>query len=312
MRSLVLFMMGVVGACGTDVTADQACNAVAHSRCVQLMTCSAADFAARWPDLTTCETREKLACTESQAAPKTAATPPRTDDCAGELNVQACAAFLSGVVSPVDCLSPSGPGLDASACAFNGQCSSAFCSTASDSLCGTCATPPVAGDSCASQGCGPTMNCVAATQLCQVPGALADACNKDLPCGTSLACVGSTTTVMGSCMQKIADAGTACDATLKTGPNCDATVGLACDTAMKVCVTQPVAAAGQPCGVVTTDATRCEGGATCFIPATATTGTCVAPAADGAACDDTVGPSCLTPAKCVSGTCQLPGSTTCS
>ena len=312
MRSLVFFIL-VVGACGTDVTADQACTAVAHSRCTQLMTCSPADLAIRWPDLATCETRETLSCTESQAAPKTAATPSRTDACAGELNMQTCVAFQSGVMSPPDCLSPSGPGLDASACGFNGQCSSGFCSTPSNALCGTCTAPPVAGDSCASQACGPTMNCVTATQLCQVPVALSGACNKDMPCGVSLICVGDTTTVMGTCMQRIATAGTACDPATKTGANCDPNVGLVCDTAMKVCVTQPIAAAGAPCGAVTTAETRCTAGATCYVPDGATVGTCVAPAADGAACDDTdtVGPGCLTPAKCVTGTCQLPGSTSC-
>jgi hypothetical protein len=40
-------------------------------------------------------------------------------------------------------------------------------------------------------------------------------------------------------------------------------------------------------------------------------GLCVAPAADGSACNTDSGPDCETPAKCVGGTCQLPGSMSC-
>jgi hypothetical protein len=307
---IFLFVAAIVG-CGTDVTADQACAAVAASRCKQLMACSPADFSERWPDLPTCEARDKLACVEAQSAPKTAATPSQTDVCASEISASTCTSFLSGVMTPADCQAPTGPGADGSACEFSGQCSSAFCAIANDALCGTCAELPAAGASCASQGCGPTMICVATTQLCQAPVQAAGACNRDTPCGASLACVGATMAVMGTCVQRIATAGTACDPTRKTGPDCDPNAGLVCDSAMNVCVTQPIAATGQPCGAVGTSDTRCGGGATCVIPAQATVGVCVAPAADGAACDDTLGPSCQSPAACVGGTCQLRGTTSC-
>ncbi len=74
---------------------------------------------------------------------------------------------------------------------------------------------------------------------------------------------------------------------------------------------QPLVAAGQSCGVINNVVVACLAGASCQRPAGSTTGTCVAPAADGAACDATNGPFCSGPAKCVSGTCQLPGSASC-
>jgi hypothetical protein len=55
----------------------------------------------------------------------------------------------------------------------------------------------------------------------------------------------------------------------------------------------------------------CAAGGGCY-PVGGMTQTCLAPAADGAACDTVNGPGCLTPAKCVTagsattGTCQLP------
>ena len=112
-------------------------------------------------------------------------------------------------------------------------------------------------------------------------------------------------------MMRVATAGAQCDPRRTTGPDCEASAGLACDTTSKTCVAQPLAPAGQPCGAVGTADTACMAGATCEIPTGMTAGTCLAPAADGAACDATNGPDCLSPGKCVNGTCQLPGSMSC-
>jgi hypothetical protein len=40
-------------------------------------------------------------------------------------------------------------------------------------------------------------------------------------------------------------------------------------------------------------------------------GTCVAAAADGAACDPTNGPMCTDPAVCVNSVCEVPDPTMC-
>jgi hypothetical protein len=116
---------------------------------------------------------------------------------------------------------------------------------------------------------------------------------------------------MGTCQLEVATAGGTCDPKQATAPACSGSAGLTCDTQMLVCVPQPLASANQPCGLIGTTRTACSGGATCSIPQGETTGVCVAPAADGAACNVDSAPECETPARCVNGTCQLPGSMAC-
>jgi hypothetical protein len=308
----IALLVLVLAGCGSDLSRDQACTDLATARCGALMTCSSADLQRRWPDADTCEAREKLACMDSLAAPETAATPTTMKDCADALAEEACPAFLSGDMPPTACLPQHGPRAAGAPCAFAAECASGFCSVADDALCGTCAAAPAPGASCATSGCGPTITCVKSTMLCQIPGAATAACSKDLPCEAGLACVGATTTAMGTCQAEVTTQDAACDPKRMTGPDCSAAAGLTCDTQTMTCVQQPLAAANQPCGLIGTTRTACSGGATCVIPQGEQMGLCVAPAADGGACNTDSGPDCETPAKCVSGTCQLPGSMSCS
>src|SRR5437763_8665052 len=94
----------VVAGCGTDLSRDQACTDLSTARCGELMTCSTADLTKRWPDVDTCEAREKLACMDALAAPQTAATPASDQACADALAAATCDAFLSGVQPPAACL----------------------------------------------------------------------------------------------------------------------------------------------------------------------------------------------------------------
>ena len=75
----------LVAGCGSDLSRDQACTDLATARCGQLSTCSPADLTKRWPDASTCEAREKLACMDALAAPQTAATPTSDKACADAL-----------------------------------------------------------------------------------------------------------------------------------------------------------------------------------------------------------------------------------
>ena len=316
MRRLACLGLLMVVACGSDLTADEACTRIAQDRCTRLQACSASDLTRRWPDVASCEQREKLACTEALAAPKTANTPSTTDACAAALAAEDCPAFLAAVDPPTACVVQHGPFAAGAACSFAAQCATGFCAVAAGALCGTCAPQPMPGDSCANQGCGQTMVCVAGTQQCEVPVASGAACSSSIPCAQGLACVGGTT---GTCMAEGETVGAACDVRRLTAPDCDAAAGLACDRSSNTCVMQPLAPAGATCGEITTVFTACMSGATCVRAAGSTTGTCIAPAADGAACDSVSGPGCLFPARCVpsaagasAGTCQLPGSTTCS
>ena len=299
------------------ISADDACTAVSQARCTRLESCSPAIFARRWESTTQCATREKLTCLAALSASSTGATPAHTQGCADAITAAACDVILSPD-EPDACLPEAGPNGLGGACEFAGQCHSAYCSLGPTSVCAACAAEPQAGDSCAIAACGPGLACVTSTQLCQAPVQASGACNAGLPCAEGLACVGATASADGTCQAEVATLGTACDPQRKTGPDCSAVAGLTCDTAAKMCVAQPVVAAGQPCGLVGTVRTACAAGATCQITAPATEGTCVAPANDTEACDPSVGIGCIIPAKCVpttttgtAGTCQLPGSATC-
>lgn len=306
----VLSVLALAGCTPSGDTAADACAKVATARCDRLAMCSMADLAKRWPDEATCISRETLACQDSLAAPATAATPTTTLACADALAASSCDALFS-VTPPAECLAQPGKAAGGAACSYSAQCASGFCSVGDGQLCGVCAAAPVAGDSCATSGCGPTMTCVKATMQCQPPVGVGGACGSALPCEETLDCVGATATAMGTCMAALTTAGATCDPPRKTGPSCSATAGLACNTSTKQCVAQPLVAAGQPCGQIASVPTRCLAGATCQIPAGANVGTCVAPAGDGEPCDDVAGPGCEAPARCVAGSCQLSGSAAC-
>ncbi len=296
-----------------------ACATLAAARCTQLMTCSPADLTRRFGTLTECEARDTLGCVDALAAPGTAASPAFELACSAAVAAQSCADF-DARVTPTGCAIPAGTGSDA--CSFSAQCDTAFCGLARDAVCGTCAPVPQVGDSCATTGCGQTLVCAAATSLCQAPLAAGGACSRALPCNVGLTCVGAVAASQtpGVCTAEVTTAGAACDAKHKTGADCSATAGLTCDTATLTCATQPLAGAGSACGVSAGIDTKCSGAATCVGAGSGsgsgsgsgTLGTCVAPAADGAPCDDVAGPTCLTPARCVGGTCTLPGAETCS
>ncbi len=259
----------------------------------------------------TCEDREALGCEEGLAAPMTAATSTTVSACAQAIGAEVCTAILAAD-TPDACLAPHGAAAAGAPCQTSAQCTTGFCATDKTALCGTCAPTPAAGDSCATSGCGPSMRCVAQTQLCAVPVASGGACGRGSPCADGLACVGATMMMAnGTCTAQLATAGAACDPKNKTAADCNPDDGLACDSATNTCVAQPFAAPGGACGALGTVNTRCSGGESCTVATGQTTGTCVAPAADGAACDATVGPGCQFPARCVANVCALPGSISC-
>jgi hypothetical protein len=316
--SICLASLMLVVGCGSDPTENEACTKIAQDRCSQLQSCSAADLARRWTDLATCESRETLSCTEGLSAPKTGNNPSAVESCASALVAETCPAFLAGVNPPAACVTKKGPRANGMPCSFPAQCSSAFCAVASNALCGVCAAQPNPGDSCAAQTCGQDMVCVASTQLCQVPAAMGATCMQALPCGQGLACVGASMTTAGTCMPQATMIGAACDQRRMTAADCDPAAGLTCDRATNQCVMEPLVPTGGTCGNVNGVDNACSGGATCARPPASPTGTCVAPATDGGACDSASGPDCLFPARCVptvsggtAGTCQLPGSQSC-
>jgi len=247
------------------LTANAACTESATMHCTQLQTCSPTDLERRFGDLTTCEARIQLQCTDALNAPGTANTPENVVACATATTAESCTDFLSDKTIPEVCTTKMGSDGDGSGCQFAAQCSSAFCAFATDEVCGTCAAQPATGVSCVSQSCGQNLICVATTQTCQTPGQAGSGCSRDLPCDNALTCVGSGVGSGGSgtCVADIGSAGAACDHTHKTLPGCDTDLDLFCDTLTDLCVTQPIAAAGSACGTLNGIDVLCGSAATC-------------------------------------------------
>jgi hypothetical protein len=113
-------------------------------------------------------------------------------------------------------------------------------------------------------------------------------------------------------------AGAPCDPQQKTGPGCDRNeAGLTCNGQSKQCAAITVNGGGGACGDVDNQTALCSAGGICSGSGAGMAGTCMAAAADGAACDINLGPGCVQPARCVvtgsgtAGTCQLATASAC-
>jgi hypothetical protein len=320
LASIVFATVSMLPGCGSSTSsgpsADSACTQIAGARCERIGICSMDAVKVRFGDVATCEAAEKAACMNSLASTSTAATPATTIACAGALPSVDCADYNDNIL-PTACQSPAGKVASGGTCAFNAQCQSQFCGIDKNALCGVCQTQPKLNDSCANlTNCGPGLECVNKGAVCASEATkLGDMCSAAAPCGSGFSCVGAkaaTATVAavdGTCQQAVQTAGPACDSKRKSGASCDSTKGLACDATGLTCIAIVVASAGQPCDG---NLTVCSSAATCMIPTGATAGTCIAAAADGAACDTANGPNCLALSRCIvsgtgtSGTCEIP------
>jgi hypothetical protein len=137
-----------------------------------------------------------------------------------------------------------------------------------------------------------------------------------------------STMTMGMCQTAGSTVGAPCDTAHKADPICYGDLGLVCipsNGTIGTCQKIELLGAGATCGTIGTPETafaQCSAGGLCMkASSTDKTGTCVEPAADGAACnsDAAIGPPCLAPAKCVvpaggtgtAGTCTFPNPTQC-
>lgn len=313
--ALALALSGCGSSSSSGLSADAACSKLADARCERVGTCNVDGIQVRYGDLASCQGAQKAACMNSLAASSTGATPTTASACADALPAVDCSDYNNNLL-PAACQPAVGKLPAGAACAFSAQCGTQFCGIDKTASCGVCQPQPQVNDSCEHlTSCGAGLTCVAKGTLCvrEDPKA-GDACDADTPCGSGFSCVRSkamTTTaaaVQGVCQPAMETAGATCDAKKKTSAGCDPAKGLTCDPTSMLCVAAVVASAGQACD---DDLTFCSSAATCVIPTGATMGTCVAAAADGAACDTANGPSCLTLSRCIvtgagtSGTCQL-------
>ncbi len=315
-----------MAACGTTLlgdgggntdagpTAQQACSDLATSECNLRSSCSNGfDISATFGDLATCVSRLQTSCVAALAAPGTGATAAQAESCAQAETTESCSSYHDAL-APSACLPPAGTVAAGSPCAFAGQCQTSFCAIADDEVCGVCAAPPQAGDSCASSGCGVGLICLKDTVVCAVPVADGGACSDADACGAGFSCLGLRKDA-GTCTPEGA-VGSVCDDAALLAPQCDSSSGAFCERGDRdagICQPTALAATGSPCGTVSGIATTCGTGGLCVRPLPdAGTGSCVAYAADGDRCDSAAGPPCLAPAQCVpttdagtAGTCTL-------
>ena len=179
-------------------------------------------------------------------------------------------------------------------------------------MCGTCAPAPQTGDSCADlTDCGPTLNCIPASQKCEGYVLMGGPCTPGTPCGVGLACVGysASSGTPGTCQPETTMGGQPCSF---QGAGCDVFAGLACNAQTQTCGTAQIVGAGAACGLVANQEAYCSAAGTCV------QGACQASAGVGEPCDVANGPPCITLARCIldgdggtSGTCRIPSASTC-
>jgi hypothetical protein len=300
-------------------TPDQACGDVVKARCQRRDACTGGfESELRYGSESACEAREKIACLAGLAAPGTSGTSGSVETCAAAIPGESCDDFLANN-PPSACTPAPGSVANGGACAFPAECQSTYCAIAKGATCGTCQPEPKAGDSCATTGeCGRDLACSRATQICATYVATGGPCDKDHPCAPALSCVGASAKGSGTCQAAGATANAKCDPKEQTAPACDRAMGFYCQPSTGTCQTIELAGDGEACGVVNGAEVGCKAGGQCVIVGAAKSGTCKAPAADGAACDTQSGPPCMPPAQCVvtsdggtSGTCTVPDATAC-
>jgi hypothetical protein len=311
--------LAAIGCGGSGTSIDKACTDLAQAQCMKRSSCTNGTGITRtWGDMSTCLTREKLACTIGLSAPQTGSTPATVEKCVAAFPNFSCADFLNNN-PPAECI-PTGPKPSGAPCAFGGQCQSGYCDSNKTATCGTCGDAPPDGASCRNSSCARQEQCAIRVLTCSMIPAAGDPCdNNAQPCGADSTCLGSSAAMMGTCVAGSSTVGAACDNKTTT---CDGTMGLYCNAATS-CQTISEGADGAACGSLPMGVfAGCAAGGQCYnatgVALAGEMGTCSAPAADGDACDILAGPPCLAPARCVvsgggtAGTCTVPSGNTCS
>lgn len=285
---------------GTSNPTD--CAATADALCSYLQRCVPVVFGLGFSDLASCKTRGELACSIDKQSPGAGVVGPA---CATDLKALACSGTT--VIAPASCRTK-GTLTDGATCENDLQCTSGACVKApgAASPCGTCTARAAVNGSCANGvKCDWDLVC-ADGNVCKVPNQKNEACTRG-------SCIGPYRCVGGTCKDPVALDG-ACNQVTTDDDPCDGTKLLFCQRTAPAappgtCKAIVVASASQACGVVNQQLVVCGPGTSCEGPNG--NKTCVAKAADNAACDTNLGPSCSDPAECSNGKCTLPPADRC-
>ena len=284
--------------CGTSA----ACTSYTANVCTQYNQCAPDVLTSLYGTIAECERRYALFCALLVSYPDTSWTEARAKTCGSALAGLSCDSFLLAPFNggPTSCQPTPGLRANGANCVDSGQCSSAYCQHVATSLCGTCAARAPVGSGCRTVAdCESGLACVSG--VCAVALTTGKACTTG-----AMQCAVGEYCQAGTCQPPIALNG-ACTA---AGAVCNDLVGLYCSTTSHTCVADVgYAAAGGTCGVIGSPAgvEGCSAAGTCD----ETTLTCVAAAADGAACGVATHVGCTNPAVCFGGVCALATPSTC-
>jgi len=294
----------------STVTNDQAAADTASAFCSRVDACAPAFISLLYGDVATCTSKFKTTIMGSLTATGTSANPTDMEACAQALPGASCEDVL-GRNLPAPCKAKPGTLPDGAACGDDAQCVGRLCNIAPGQICGVCSAPVAAGGACRSDDdCDTSLKCAGmANQLvCTARVAAGGACDASHPCQALLACKAGTCATPDP-------AGTAC----MTGQDtCDSAHGVLCHPVNQTCAQLTFAKPGDACGLVGGGIALCQSGGLSPTPAcsglsaaTMFMGTCQAPAADGAMCNDMTGPRCVSPSICVSGACKIKDASGC-
>lgn len=288
---------------GASISADAACDDATKAICSKIDECAPFFVKLGFGDVATCEQRFRMNCVPNFSAPGTSATPSRVSQCATDVKTQSCDDIL-GRKLPAACQTQPGTLADGAPCGTDAQCKGKLCRQSTAGSCGACSTIGGGGAACErDEDCDSELGC--ADKKCVAFAKAGSPCSATQPCLRTLACN------KGTCAQPLA-AGAACDGPADQSQNpCDGAKGFYCHPQTKVCTAVGTAAPGAACGFIANGIVICTGGGHCKTQPPALEGTCLAPAADGATCDETSGPKCVAPARCVGGVCKISDPSTC-
>jgi hypothetical protein len=281
-------------ATGGDTSAlREACAAEAAAQCQKLASCWPFVVELLYGDVKTCEERTTTPCVAALSSSGHIADAQAMQACADAYMLTSCEDLLAEKGVPACNIAGSLP--VGAPCTSGRQCESALCSY-DIAPCGTCAMAlPGPGEPCSGTCVKP--------HFCDETGTCVLRRDVGAPCDSGHPCLPSLNCVAGSCQAFLVE-GQSCDPSGTTTASCYAQQGLACDPTAGRCSAIALAAPGQPCGSLATE-TGCRAGGFCQLEAGMMTGTCIAAAADGDACDTVVGPTCMRPAWCADGSCML-------
>ena len=276
----------------TGPTVAEVCDYGIRAYCAKYFSCAPFSGRVVWGDEETCRAHMRPQCLVTLAAPGISYGTGEYLACMQKHETAACEAFFMGTV----CEFPVGTLAKGAGCAYHAQCSSGFCELG-DGLCGKCADPLGEGAPC-TRSCPLGMACVGSPKKCAKYRPRSALCAPDAPCAQPLVCAA------GVCTDGATSG--ACDPTGAAGNPCSGHKGYYCPTSL-TCTAYVVVKAGEVCGYP--DPYRyCSVGSLCNA---SVGGTCIAPAADMAACNTANSIGCVSPSTCVDGFCKQRDPTEC-